>query len=166
VSKAFTRESDGAGDDSPPPPRPQLPPGVTNYITAAGAQRLRDELLEVSERKRQLASTNPELCAQAELRKLQARIRQIQAILESVTIAQPAASAQEKIRFGATVTVRNSKGDEETYQIVGLDEAEPDSGRISWLSPLARQLMNRRPGERIRFRSPSGEEDLLIISVV
>jgi transcription elongation GreA/GreB family factor len=54
---------------------------------------------------------------------------------------------------------------EETYQIVGAEEADPDEGRISAASPLARALLTRRAGEKVRFQIPAGHRELTILSV-
>jgi transcription elongation factor GreB len=69
------------------------------------------------------------------------------------------------IRFGATVVVREESGGESTYRIVGVDETDFDRGWVSWLSPIAKALMNARLGERVRFKFPSGEEELEIIDI-
>src|SRR4051794_2602828 len=167
MSKAFTKESDDSGDDSPPPLRTQLPAGVTNYITPAGMDKLREELARLSARKEQLTQgeANSSVALQADCHKLQVRIRHLREILASVVVARPPANDRHRIRFGAMVVVRNSEQEQSTYQIVGVDEANPEGGQISWQSPLARQLFNHQAGDRFRFVSPDGEEELEMISV-
>ena len=49
--------------------------------------------------------------------------------------------------------------------LTGLDEADLDQNRISWLSPLAKALLNKEAGEVARFRSPMGEQVLTILAV-
>jgi transcription elongation GreA/GreB family factor len=61
--------------------------------------------------------------------------------------------------------VRDSAGEESTYRIVGVAETDFDRGWVSWQSPVARALLNARRGERVRFRFPSGEEELEITAV-
>jgi transcription elongation factor GreB len=51
------------------------------------------------------------------------------------------------------------------YRIVGVDETDLDRGWVSWLSPVARALLNARLGERVRFRSPSGDRELTVVAV-
>jgi transcription elongation factor GreB len=63
------------------------------------------------------------------------------------------------------VTVRESDGSETSYRIVGVDETNADENRVSWMSPIAKALLNRKQGERIRFKFPSGEETLEIIEI-
>src|SRR5207247_178113 len=110
MSKAFTKESDDAGADALPMLRPHLPPGVTNFITAGGAQRLRQELAELIDHKRRLTSANAEGTDSSleEQRKLQSRIRQVQQILQSVVVAEPPATDRGRVGFGASVTVRHA----------------------------------------------------------
>lgn len=67
--------------------------------------------------------------------------------------------------FGASVDVRDSRGVESSYRIVGVDETDIDRGWVSWLSPIAKALNNARVGERVKFRFPSGEEKLEILRV-
>jgi transcription elongation factor GreB len=171
VSKAFTRESDDDSEDPVPLLRPSLPAGVKNYITLRGAQRLRDELTELSEKKRRLpdsatSSDRPEPSQPgSERRKIESRISQLRQILDSVVVAEPPATGRDVVRFGAIVTVRHSDDGESIYRMVGVDETDFDQGRISWLSPLAKQLLGRRAGERVRFKTPSGEEELEILAV-
>ena len=154
MSKAFTRESDDA--EEIPVIRSQLPPGTRNYVTREGADRLRQRLNELIARKQ--ASSD------AEQRKLESAIRNLQLTLNTVVVAELPAD-REKVAFGAAVTVRHANGEEETYRTVGVEEADPENGAISWLSPLARALMSRRAGEKTRFKSPAGEEELTIVKV-
>jgi transcription elongation factor GreB len=158
VSKAFTRESDEPGPDEAPALQPQLPPGVTNYITREGAERLRERLNELLERKRNPAAL------EAERQKLDSNIRRLRRVLDSVTVADRPVDP-EKVAFGATVSVRHGDGEEEVYQLVGVEEADPARGRISWISPLARALLSRRAGETVTFRSPGGTQELSILRV-
>ena len=61
------------------------------------------------------------------------------------------------ISMGSRVTVREvGEDDEETYEIVGSQEANPILGRISDESPLGRSLMGKKKGDRIEFEAPGG----------
>ena len=156
MSKAFTRESDDAEDL--PVVRQPLPPGVRNYITREGADRLQQRMTGLLEKKEAVAGSD------SEKREVEAAIRTLRQILDSVVVAEIPAD-REKVAFGAKVTIRRSNGEEESYRIVGVDETDLENGAISWLSPLARALMSKRAGDKVRFRAPAGEEDLMIRSV-
>jgi transcription elongation factor GreB len=166
VSKAFTRESDDdSGAEEIPSLRPHLPPGTRNYITREGADRLKQRLNDLLEKKQALASASAAgTDLEADQRKLESAIRRLQPILDSVVVAEIPAD-QEKIAFGAIVIVRHGNGEEGAYQIVGVEEAEPERGSISWISPLARALLSRRAGDKVRFQSPAGAEELTILTV-
>jgi len=166
VGKAFTRESDEAEADEVPLSRIQLPAGSKNYITREGADRLRHNLDELLERKRSWVSmdkgADPD--AKTQLRRIESTIRKLRLILDSIVVAE-IPDDREKVGFGASVLIRHGKGEEEGYQIVGIDESDPGQGRISWISPLARALLNRRKGDTIRFQSPAGDQELRIVQV-
>ena len=166
MSKAFTREADDAGGDEIAPVRPQLLVGERNYITREGADRLRQLLNDLLQEKRALARDNsePSVEIKAALRRTESAIQKLQSTLDSVIIAERPVDL-ERVAFGASVRLRDENGQEETYQIVGVDESDPAQGRISWISPLARALLNQRAGDKIRFQSPAGSQELTILKV-
>ncbi len=168
MSKAFTRESDGDSDE-PLPPRPSsaLPPGAKNYLTPDGAERLRGELDElVHEQRPQLASSPEDGDRKRRLQLLDQRIAQIEECLRTAIVTAPPSAADERreVRFGATVTVRRRGGDV-IYRIVGGDETDLDRGWVSYLAPIAKALLGARLGAHVRFRFPSGEEELEIVRI-
>jgi len=158
VSKAFTRE-----DDIPVPEitRPAAAPSVV-HLTAQGAERLRQELQDLQHQRAELsraAETDPAV------RELDLRIREIQQMLASATVVQTAGEP-DVVRFGSEVTVRSDNdGEESRYRIVGPAEIDIERGCISSVSPLAKALLNRKVGERVRFKYPAGEDTLEIITV-
>lgn len=167
MSKAFTRESDDAPEPRPAPrAAPTLPPGTKNYLTPSGALRFQHELDQLAEVERPKISALPQNDdTRQQLRALDQKIFQLRQIIESAVIAPPPEKPWEQVRFGATVTVRDSKGSEETYRIVGVDEVNIDQNWVSWLSPIAKALLNVRLGQRVRFKFPSGEEQLEIVKI-
>jgi transcription elongation factor GreB len=62
--------------------------------------------------------------------------------------------------------VRETAGEASYYRIVGIDETDVDRGWVSWISPVARALLNARRGERVRLKLPSGEKELEIVEIV
>jgi len=167
MSKAFTREDDDAPEiPDVITPASALAPGEKNYITAQGAQKLRDELQRLVEVTRpELAEARDDPDAKRQLARLDQRIMQLEESLQSAEIVALPSGALDVVRFGACVTVREPDGSETSYRIVGLDETDADENRVSWMSPIAKALLNRKRGERIRFKFPSGEETLEIIEI-
>jgi transcription elongation factor GreB len=166
VSKAFTRE-ENEGPDLPELERPAsaLPPGMTNYMTADGAERLRQELARLIEIERPALLADPEKAsARQKLAPINQRIDQLRESLESARVVSHPKGPAAAVTFGATVTVEGPDG-REVFRIVGVDEVDPDHGQISWLSPVARALMNARVGQQVRFKYPCGEERLEVIAI-
>ncbi len=167
MSKAFTRESDDAPEVPLRPRRASpLPAGVKNYLTSNGAANLREELnlLLQTERPGLLAlpETDP---AKSRLPAVNERIERIQDTLGSAVVVEAPPLPHDQVRFGATVTARNQRGEELRYRIVGVDETDLDRDWISWLSPIAKALLNERLGQTLRIKLPAGEEQLSIIAI-
>lgn len=168
MSRAFVRES----DDRPELPiarQPSaLPPGAKNYLTPDGVIRLREEmrrLVEVDRPAFAVSRSDPD--AKRQLLLLDQRIRQLETSLQSAEVVQaPSADSRDVVRFGAIVTVRRAEGEEDTYRIVGVDEIDLERSWVSWASPIGKALLNARLGERVRFKFPSGEEELEIVKIV
>lgn len=170
MSRAFTREDD-ARDVLLPKPVSPLPPGARNYLTPAGARRLREEFERLNdvERPRLIAASAEAggrgADAKEELQRAELRLAYLQQCLATAEISPPPAGPHEVVRFGATVTVRDAKGATLTYRIVGVDEADHARDEVSWLSPIARALLNARLGQRVPFKFPSGQTTLEIVGI-
>jgi transcription elongation factor GreB len=169
--------SDADDDEDAAPP---LPAGGKNYITAAGYRRLKDEALHLLNKERPdlvkvvaWAASNGDRSENADyiygkrrLREIDRRIRFLTKRLDVAEVIDPAArEATDQVFFGATVTLSDGQGNEISYCIVGIDEADANRGRISWISPLARALLKRREGDRISFKAPGGDQMLDIVKV-
>jgi transcription elongation factor GreB len=164
VSKAFTRESDDAPEAPLVRPAAVLPPGVKNLLTPGGALHLRQELEQLTTEEATLRERSDE---DAKLRQqsLAARALQIQRTLQTAVITGPPAVADDVVRFGATVHVRERSGELTSYRIVGVDETDLDKNWVSWLSPIAKALLNARVGQSVKLKLPGGEEQLQILGV-
>jgi transcription elongation factor GreB len=166
MSKAFTRESDDERDEPGARPTSSLPPGAKNYLTPDGAKRLREELEQLQREKRPkaaaLADKNE---SQRQLLLIDRRMRQLEESLRTAEVAPPPERPWEQVRFGATVRVRDKDGEETRYRIVGVDETDLDRDWVSWVSPIARALLNRRAGDQVKIRVPAGERALEILEI-
>jgi transcription elongation factor GreB len=179
MNKAFVRESEG-DDDEELQPALRIPPGTRNYITPAGHARLKSELEHLVKRERPhvveivaWAASNGDrsengdyIYGKRRLREIDRRIRFLTKRLDIAEIVDPLRQGDnDQVFFGATVTVADAQGAENTYTIVGIDEADASLGRISWISPLARALIKAREGDSIRFQSPVGIREIDILEV-
>ena len=178
MNKAFTRENDSEDDELEP--SAELPVGVKNYITPNGYRRLKQESEQLWKVERPelvktitWAASNGDrsengdyIYGKKRLREIDRRVRFLRKRMEQAEIVDPAQRGTcEQIFFGATVTVCDSSGKENTYSIVGVDEADVGNGLISWVSPLARTLLKLRVGEVAILRTPLGVQELEILSV-
>ena len=180
MSKAFTRENDQVDDDEDQEDGPKLPAGTKNYITPAGYAALKaefDELYRVERPKLvetiAWAASNGDrsengdyIYGKRRLRQIDSRIRFLARRMEAAEVVDPARQqGQEQIFFGATVTYARRDGGEVTVTIVGVDEAVPSQGRISWISPVARALLKAREGDLVSLMTPAGREELEVLAV-
>ncbi len=176
MSRAFVSESDEQfQDDEVPEIRSPLPRGARNYMTPAGADHLQRELRELSgvERTRvagevtRLAAggsntERDELAVQRRrLREIDRRIDYLRGMSSILEVIDPRDQDPSRVSFGATVIVREG-ADRNSYTIVGVDESDPESGRISWISPVARALAGSRAGQTVTVRLPKGDSRLTV----
>lgn len=180
MSKAFTTEFDTTDDDDQPEAELQVPLGAKNYITPAGFRKLQDELDQLWKSERPAlvqtitwAASNGDrsengdyIYGKKRLREIDKRIRFLAKRLENSEVVDPALRIEcDQIFFGATVTVCGLDGENRTFSIVGVDEANPAQGLISWVSPLARALLKAREDDTVVLRLPNGVDELVIVEV-
>lgn len=180
MNKAFVKESEDDDDDGAGAPAASLPSGVKNYMTTQGYRRLRDELTHLMNEERPAvvqivswAASNGDrsengdyIYGKKRLREIDRRMRFLTKRLEIAEVVDPAAQPnREQVFFGATVAYSDSAGEEFRVTIVGVDEAEPLQGRISWISPVARALLKAREGDTVQLRTPAGLDELDVLEV-
>lgn len=156
-------------------------PEQRHYMTPGGHRRLCDELeyLVKTERPKIVeivswAASNGDrsengdyLYGKKRLREIDRRIRFLMKRMENAHIIDPGLQQhRDQVFFGATVVVCDENGEETTYSIVGIDEADPTKGWISWVSPLAKALIKLREGDVARFASPLGDRELEVVEVI
>jgi transcription elongation factor GreB len=180
MSRAFVAESDSQfQDEEVPEIKVPLPPGAANYMTPAGAERLRAELAALRGGERPQAAgavtrlsasgavtDRDELAVQRRrLREIDRRIEYLSRMLARLEVVDPASQAGERVLFGARVTVQREDGSRRVYRIVGVDETDPTAGEVSWIAPLARALLGRSPGDTVLLHLPEEEQKLRILGV-
>jgi len=180
MNKAFVKESDDDSDDDLGPEAVRLPQGAKNYMTTQGYKRLRAELARLVNEERpsvvqvvSWAASNGDrsengdyLYGKKRLREIDRRIRFLTKRLEAAEVVDPSQQPnKDQVFFGATVVYSDKAGEEFCVTIVGVDEAEPLHGRISWVSPVARALIKAREGDTVTLRTPGGVDELDILEV-
>jgi transcription elongation factor GreB len=180
MNKAFVKESEQDDDDELEAGAPPIPPGAKNYITPAGYQRIKDELLQLIDVDRpevvrvvHWAASNGDrsengdyIYGKRRLREIDRRIRFLTKRMDLAEVVDPSVHhGSDQVFFGATVEYANQAGQTHTITICGIDEFDPLRGKISWVSPVARALTKAREGDTVTLRTPAGVEELEILSV-
>jgi len=178
MSKAFTKETEP--EEVEPDHGPSLPRGAKNYITLAGLARLQAELKNLNNVERpkvvevvSWAAGNGDrsengdyIYGKKRLREIDRRIR---FLLKRLEIAEPVdpvlQTNREQVFFGAIVTYSDDDDNERTVRIVGVDEARLEEGEVSWVSPIAKALMQRRVGDIVKLHTPQGDIDIEVLEI-
>lgn len=97
---------------------------------------------------------------------IMARIALLEQSLSRAEVIDPSKLSGSKIQFGAKIKLVNLDTEEEqTFQIVGPEEADIKIGRISVASPLARGLLGHEVGEEVKVTMPAGPRSFEILEV-
>lgn len=164
MSRGFVKE----GDQEEVPmltPRAFLPAGVENFVTTAGLEALKQEREEIlAERKQYEGVDNND--ARVNNNYLTGKLRLLEERIHSARVLDYDPQRQNDVAFGATIKFKNLNNNQVArYQIVGVDEANIMQGKISFISPLSKVLMNKRVGDVVTFNTPRGEMRMEILEI-
>jgi transcription elongation factor GreA len=149
-------------------------------LTREGFEKLQQELKYLTEvRRREVAdrirharefgdiSENSEYDdAKNEQYLLERRISEVQRRLRNAKVVDPAGAEAGAVDLGTRVTLRMvGKGEERTFQIVGSNESDPGSGKLSHSSPVGRAVLKRRVGDKVTVATPRGATEYEIVNV-
>lgn len=150
------------------------------YLTAEGAEKLRQELKYLETTKREeiaqrlrSAIQMGDLSENADYHKakedqgfLEGRIQELKFTLQNAEIIDESNNGKrDVVDIGATVTIQEGDYDPETYQLVGAKESNPRQGKISNESPLGRALLGKRVNDEVRVQTPGGEMIVQIVNI-
>lgn len=153
MSRAFTKEDD-AGEDLPERPVPSGP----NYMTPRGMELLTATARELVDKKKK---------AQAEggdIRPFDRDLRYLERRVDTAIVVPPGSG--NEVRFGATITIEDPHGVQQTFQIVGEDEARTDEKFLPWSSPFAGAFFGAKTGDTVSWDGPDGNVLYRIVSVI
>jgi transcription elongation GreA/GreB family factor len=151
MSRAFVKDADGI-DELPDRPISDQP----NEVTRDGLQQIEAALATAQDAYARAQATGDReglSGAGRDLRYWTAR--------RSTAVVAPEPEDNSIVRFGHTVTIARDDGREQTFRIVGEDEADPARGTISHVSPLARALFGKGVGETVSVAG--GDVEILSI---
>jgi transcription elongation GreA/GreB family factor len=162
VNRAFVKDPDETGAPEPLPERPQSP--HTNYVTPVGLRQLQVLQAELEDQRQRLLGAGKQATPQ-DLALVQRDLRYVTERLGRAVLVAPGGGSPHRVHFGATVEVSDEAGTIQTFTIVGEDEADPAQGKLSWVSPLAKALLNAELGELVKWRRPAGPQELEIVDI-
>ncbi|RFD20204.1 transcription elongation factor GreA [Komagataeibacter melaceti] len=149
-------------------------------MTGPGLQRLEDELRKLKSEERPAIiraiaearshgdlSENAEYHAARERQSFtEGRIQELEEIVSSAEVIDPATLSGDQVKFGARVKLVDEETDKEaTYQIVGVYEADIKQGLLSISSPLAKSLIGKSIGDSVSVPAPGGDRTYEILEV-
>ena len=162
MSRAFVKEDDaGTPEEKVDLPVSEHP----NLVTPAGLKMLQEKARQYEEERAALKSHDSELSAQSHLPRVEQEMRYWEERLRTAIPVDLAKQPRDKVAFGAVVTVEDDDGDKHDYQIVGEDEADPQNGKVSYVSPLARALDGAEVGDVITWKRPAGDQELEVVAI-
>jgi len=147
----------------------------TVYLSRDGYEKMRTELEALRKVKAELSAEIGEAASQGDLRENAAytyakekqamtlkRIDELEMRMRNSQITDTLTVDKSLARIGATVTLKTKDGGESVYTLVGADEADPVSGKISVSSPLAAGILGRKTGEKFKVTLPRGEKEFTL----
>lgn len=164
MSRGFVKEDDQ--EEIPMvPQRAYLPDGVPNFVTRSGMEQLLEEKKMLLNEKDNVDGTN-ENERRIAINFINARLQLLNDRISGAKVVTPDEQPHDEIRFGASVTLKQeASGKLQTYRIVGVDEADISKGKISFVSPLARVLINKKKGDKVVLKQPKGDTVFEIMGI-
>jgi len=148
------------------------------FITPDGIKKIREELELLTKTKRpelaqrlrhavemgDLSENADYIKAKEDQAFLEGRIQELEYILREATIVEPQMQ-NDRVQIGSIVKISYAGGEPETFQIVGVTEANPRQGKISHESPIGQALVGKKAGDHAIVQTPAGESELLILEI-
>ena len=150
---------------------------MSEYLSEEGLEKLKQELHELKTKKRQEIAARLEhakslgdLSENAEYQEtkeeqelMEQRIAELEErVREAVVMKKP--TRTDSVSVGSTVRVQSERGDE-TYTIVGSEEADPGLGKISNESPIGKAFLDRKVGDKVEVKTPGGALAYIIVEI-
>jgi transcription elongation GreA/GreB family factor len=139
MSRAFVKDQDDAVEDLPERPVSTAP----NLVTAEGLAAIEAEIAALNDALTKAGDDR------AERNRIGRDLRYWVARRGSAQLMPPPADS-DTVHFGSTVALNRDDGRHQVFRIVGEDEAAPESGTLSHVSPLARELLGKSEGDTVR----------------
>ena len=164
MSRGFVKEGDQ--EDIPVlTPRAHLPEGVDNYVTQVGMDLLLEERRSLNDEKDSLSILDDDERRIA-VNHINAKLQQLNERIATAKVVNLEDQSPDKVWFGAKVTLQvEGETGRQVYQIVGVDEADADVGKISFIAPIARSLLGKEVGDTAVLKHLNGLKRFEILDI-
>lgn len=162
MSRAFVKEADGDNVLEDLPERPVSP--HANLVTPAGLRFLREQVRDLLSLRNALLNSD-DMADKQRLKSVERDLRYFDERASTAIPVDPEAQEGKHVHFGSTVEVLDEGNNPLRFSIVGEDEADVAAGKISWVSPLARALLDAQVDDVVTWRRPAGDKELTVVSI-
>lgn len=151
MSRGFVKEDDQ--EEIPlVPPRADLPAGAENLVTPAGMEALQAEREDLLQEQENLDSSQ-EREYRIAFNHINAKLQLLNSRIASAKIVDSTRLPQDEVHFGATVIFKNLNNEmKQTFQLVGVDEANIAKGKLAFTTPLAKALIKKKVGDKAHLK--------------
>ena len=164
MSRAFINE-DQQVDTPFVPPRADLPQNVTNYVTPAGMEALLKEKEDLSEELKEWNAGDEHGKLNA-IKVIHIKLQMLENRIVTANVIPLEDQDKSEVRFGSTVLLQIGRSRKtRKLQIVGVDEADLKEGKIAFISPLAKVMMNKKVGDRVVLKLEHGESAFQVLEI-
>lgn len=164
MSRGFVKEDDQ--EEIPiVPPRAHLPEGAINYVTQVGLDQLINEKEELINEREQLniADDSEKRIA---TNHINAKLQLLMQRVSTAKLVDLTTQPQNEVRFGALLSLKIGNDTKlQHYQIVGVDEADISKGKISFISPIAQLLTNKKVGDKAVLKLATADRVFEIVEI-
>ena len=165
MSRGFVKEDD---QEEVPlvPPRADLPAGTENFVTQNGMDALLEEKEDLLHQQESL-DLSQEKEYRISFNHINAKLQLLNERITSAKIIDQKKLPDDEIHFGVTVTFKNIETNiNQTFQLVGVDEANISKGKLAFTTPLAKALLHKKVGEKAILKLGEKENIFEIVKII
>ena len=165
MSRGFVKEDD---QEEVPlvPPRADLPAGTENFVTQNGMDAFLEEKEDLL-RQQESLDLSQEKEYRISFNHINAKLQLLNERITSAKIIDQKKLPEDEIHFGVTVTFKNIETSiNQTFQLVGVDEANISKGKLAFTTPLAKALLHKKVGEKAILKLGEKENIFEIVKII
>ena len=165
MSRAFVNE-DNQEEAPLIPPRAPLPAQATNYVTALGLKLLKSEKEILQKELDDLHTSEDGREKRFKMQFVKGKLGLLEERLSTARLLKVSKDETDEVRFGATVKLRfEEENREQSFQLVGVDEADVKAQKIAFTSPIAKAITGKKAGEQTTLQLGKEQRQITILEI-